>query len=98
MVYGCSGGVLFIPPHLVIEVVDSGEKTQIKDLFGFEMIAANKFTTAQIDQHIWTVEMLDQLVEFIKNDSRGEPYRNIDWTEEYSLAENITPDNMQSAL
>ena len=62
------------------------------------MIATNKFTTAQIDQHIWTVEMLDQLVEFIKNDSRGEPYRNIDWTEEYSLAENITPDNMQSAL
>lgn len=98
IVYGCSGGVLFIPPHLVIEVVDSGEKTQIKDLFGFEMIAANKFTTAQIDQNVWTVDMLDQLISFIKNDPRGEPYRSIDWTEEYNLAKNITSDKMQSAL
>ena len=38
IVYGCSGGVLFIPPHLVAEVVDGAAKTQVKDLFGFEMI------------------------------------------------------------
>ena len=35
VVYGCSGGVLFIPPHLVEEVVDGGAKTQVKDMFGF---------------------------------------------------------------
>ena len=43
IVYGCGGGVLFIPPHLVEEVVDGGEKTQIKDIFGFEMISKNVF-------------------------------------------------------
>ena len=45
VVYGCSGGVLFIPPHLVEEVVDGGAKTQVKDLFGFEMITQNIIIT-----------------------------------------------------
>ena len=42
VVYGCSGGVLFIPPQLVVDVVDDGAKTQVKDLFGFEMISQNQ--------------------------------------------------------
>ena len=62
IVYGCSGGVLFIPPQLVVEVVENGVKTQVKDIFGFEMIAQNRFTTAQIDLNVWTEEMLDLLV------------------------------------
>ena len=33
------GGVLFIPSHLVAEVVDGAAKTHVKDDFGFEMIA-----------------------------------------------------------
>ena len=48
IVYGCSGGVLFIPPHLVMEVVDSGAKTQVKDLFGFKMITLNKFRSEEL--------------------------------------------------
>ena len=78
IVYGCSGGVLFIPPHLVASVVDGAVKTQIKDLFGFEMISANRFTTAQIDKHIWTKEMLDLMVEFIKTNPLGEAYRCVE--------------------
>lgn len=98
VVYGCSGGVLFIPPHLVEEVVDGGAKTQVKDLFGFEMITQNKFTTAQIDKNTWTVEMLDLLMGFIQHDERAEPYRNLDWSREYDMARNGDPNDTQSAL
>ena len=98
IVYGCSGGVLFIPPQLVVEVVENGAKTQIKDVFGFEMIAANRFTTAQIDLNVWTEEMLDMLIEFINTDPRGAEYRNIDWSHEYELARSVGPNNTQSAL
>lgn len=98
VVYGCSGGVLFIPPSLVVEVVENGAKTQIKDLFGFEMITANRFTSAQIDKYTWTEEMLDMLVAFIREDPRGKEYRHLDWTVEYELARNGDPSDNQSAL
>ncbi|MDL2247404.1 hypothetical protein LJC05_01555 [Bacteroides sp. OttesenSCG-928-J23] len=98
VVYGCGGGVLFIPPHLVAEVVDSGAKTQVKDLFGFEMITANRFTTAQIDKNTWTLEMLDLLMEFIRTDPRGKEYRSLNWEVEYDLARNGDPNDTQSAL
>lgn len=98
VVYGCSGGVLFIPPHLVEEVVDGGAKTQVKDMFGFEMITQNKFTTAQIDKNTWTKEMLDMLMEFIRTDERAAAYRELDWSKEYDLALNGDPNDTQSAL
>lgn len=98
IVYGCSGGVLFIPPHLVPEVVEGAAKTQVKDMFGFEMITLNKFTTAEIDKNTWTEPMLDLLMEFIKTDPRAEKYRDLDWSAEYDLARNGDPNDTQSAL
>lgn len=98
VVYGCSGGVLFIPPQLVVDVVDGGAKTQVKDLFGFEMISQNKFTTAQIDKKTWSEEMLDLLMEFIRTGERAAAYRDIDWSKEYDLARNGDPTDTQSAL
>ncbi len=98
VVYGCGGGVLFIPPHLVAEVVDGGAKTQVKDMFGFEMITLGKFTTAQIDKNTWSESMLDMLVDFIRCDARAEAYRGLDWTNEYDLARNGDPNDTQSAL
>ena len=98
VVYGCSGGVLFIPPQLVVDVVDGGAKTQVKDLFGFEMISQNRFTTAQIDKNTWSEEMLDLLMEFIRTDERAAAYRDIDWSKEYELARNGDPTDTQSAL
>ena len=98
IVFGAGGGVLFIPSHLVAEVVDGASKTQVKDLFGFEMITQNKFTTAQIDKNTWTEEMLDLLMDFIEKDDRAEKYRGLDWTLEYDLARNGDPNDTQSAL
>lgn len=98
VVYGCSGGVLFIPPHLVQEVVEGGRKTQVKDIFGFRMITQNRFTTAQIDKNTWSEDMLDMLVEFIRTDPEGELFRELDWSREYDLARKGDPADTQSAL
>ena len=86
VVYGCSGGVLFIPPQLVADVVEGGAKTQVKDMFGFEMISENRFTTAQIDKNTWSEEMLDLLMEYIRTRQEAAPYRDLDWSREYELA------------
>ncbi len=98
IVFGAGGGVLFIPAHLVQDVVEGAAKTHVKDDFGFEMIAQNKFTTAQIDRNTWTEEMLDMLLDWIKNDPRGEEYRDLDWSKEYDLARNGDPNDTQTAL
>ncbi|MBQ2725507.1 MAG: RraA family protein [Clostridia bacterium] len=98
IVYGAGGGVLFIPAHLVPEVVDGAAKTHVKDDFGFEMISQGKFTTAQIDRATWTEEMLDMLTDWIHTDPRGEPYRQLDWSPEYDLARNGDPNDTQTML
>ena len=98
IVFGAGGGVLFIPAHLVPSVVDGAAKSHVKDDFGFEMISQNKFTTAQIDRNTWTTEMLDMLMDFIKNDPRGEEYRDLDWSAEYDAAINGDPNDTQTAL
>lgn len=98
IVFGAGGGVLFIPSHLVPEVVDGAAKTHVKDIFGFEMITQNIFTTAQIDKNTWTEDMLDLLVKFIREDPRGEEYRDLDWSKEYDLARNGDPNDTQTAL
>ena len=98
VVFGAGGGVLFIPSHLVADVVEGAAKTHVKDDFGFEMISQNKFTTAQIDKNTWSVEMLDMLMEWIKTDPRGEKYRDLDWSKEYDLAINGDPNDTQTAL
>lgn len=96
--FGAGGGVLFIPSHLVADVVEGAAKTHVKDDFGFEMICHGKFTTAQIDKNTWTEEMLDMLLDWIKTDPRGEGYRDLDWSKEYDLARNGDPNDTQTAL
>ena len=54
VVFGAGCGVLFIPSHLVADVVEGAAKTHVKDDFGFGMIGKGLFTTAQIDRNTWT--------------------------------------------
>jgi len=98
VVFGAGGGVLFIPSHMVAEVVDGAAKTHIKDIFGFEMITQNIFTTAQIDRATWTTDMLEPLINFINTDERGEEYRDLDWTKEFEEAKNEREDATQTSL
>lgn len=98
IVFGAGGGVLFIPSHLATEVVEGAAKTHVKDIFGFEMISRNVFTTAQIDKNVWTKDMLDKLVRFIQSDERGLAYRTLDWSAEYNSAVNGNAEDTQTAL
>ena len=88
IVYGYKGGVLFVPAHLVSYIIGEAKKPHVKDIFGFDMLKQNKYTTADIDLGIWPTFMLDELMEFIKNDPRVEEYRNLDWSKEYAKAQN----------
>ena len=47
---------------------------------------------------LWSEPMLDLLMEWIRTDPRGEPYRDLDWSHEYDLARNGDPNDTQSAL
>ena len=82
---------------LVEDVVLSAAKTQVRDIFGFEMISANKYTTAEVDKEVWPVSMLDELVAFIQSDPRCEQYRDIDWAPDYEKAK-AQAENSESAL
>ena len=87
VVFGYGGGVIFIPSHMVKEVIEFAKKMHVKDIFGFEMIKLGVYTTADIDIDVWPTEMMNRLVAFIKEDERGEQYRNLDWSKEFAAAE-----------
>ena len=80
IVMGTLSGVLFIPSHLVAEVINDAEKTHAKDIFGFEMIRKGTYTTAQIDSSVWNQDMMDNLLKFLDTDERCEKYRELDWS------------------
>ena len=96
VVFGCGGGVLFIPPQLIPEIVDGANKTRIKDMFGFEMISAGIYTTADIDRNVWPRKMLDELMNYIGREDSAAGFRGLDWNDEYKLAEEDA--DTQSAL
>ena len=87
VVFGYGGGVIFIPSHMVKEVIEFARKMHVKDIFGFEMIKLGVYTTADIDIDVWPTEMMNRLVAFIKEAERGEQYRNLDWSKEFAAAE-----------
>ena len=61
-----SHGVLFIPAHLVEEVVKTAEVTQIRDEFGWARLRDGVYTSGQIDSQ-WSEEIKKDFLEFVKN-------------------------------
>lgn len=61
-----SHGVLFIPAHLVEEVVKTAEVTQIRDEFGWARLREGVYTSGQIDSQ-WSEEIKQDFLEFVKN-------------------------------
>ena len=86
IVMGTESGVLFVPSHLVEEVINSAEKTHAKDVFGFDMLEQGIYTTAAIDNSVWNLEMMERLIEFVETDERCEKYRGLDWSLELGAA------------
>lgn len=57
-------GVIFIPAHLVEEIVLAGEFVQVKDSFGHKALIEGWFTTGQIDTK-WTDEIKTKFFEWL---------------------------------
>jgi regulator of RNase E activity RraA len=53
VVLGTPTGVMFIPPHLVQEVVETSEAIRVRDEFGKMRIAEGKYTSGEIDVSPW---------------------------------------------
>lgn len=53
IVLGTPTGVIFIPPHLVQEVVDTAEDVQSRDTFGKYCLSIGKYTPGEIDVSPW---------------------------------------------
>lgn len=85
VVYASQSGVLFIPSHLAEAVVISGEKSKIKDIFGFIRLRSGKYTNAQIDRS-WTTEIMMDFLEWIKTAPEGKPYLYLTWDNELEIA------------
>ena len=56
VVLGTPTGVIFIPPHLVEEVVEKSEETRLRDMFGKQRLREGRYTPGQIDSK-WTEEI-----------------------------------------
>jgi 4-hydroxy-4-methyl-2-oxoglutarate aldolase len=61
-----SHGVLFIPAHLVEEVVVTAEVTQIRDEFGWKRLRDGTYTSGQIDSQ-WSEEIKKDFLQFVKD-------------------------------
>ena len=53
VVLGTPTGVIFIPPHLVQEVVETAEDIQSRDEWGKSMLNIGKYTPGEIDVPTW---------------------------------------------
>jgi 4-hydroxy-4-methyl-2-oxoglutarate aldolase len=53
VVLGTPTGVTFIPPHLVQEVVEFAEEIHLRDNFGKQRLAEQKYTPGEIDVPKW---------------------------------------------
>ena len=65
IVLGTPAGVIFIPPHLAQEVVESSERIRLRDFWGKLMIKQGKYTPGEIDRK-WSEPMEDDFVEWSK--------------------------------
>lgn len=53
VVLGLREGVVFVPAHLAVEVVERSEMTRLRDAFGYQRLKAGVYTAGQIDAR-WT--------------------------------------------
>jgi 4-hydroxy-4-methyl-2-oxoglutarate aldolase len=65
VVLGLREGVVFIPAHLALEVVETSELTRLRDAFGFERLKAGVYTGGQIDA-AWTDDINDDFYGWVR--------------------------------
>ena len=65
VVLGTPTGVIFIPPHLVKEVVERSEEIRMRDFWGKAQIAEGRYTPGEIDRK-WEEHIEAQYAEWCK--------------------------------
>jgi len=65
IVLGSLTGLIFIPPHLVEEVVLTSEDISIRDQFGKQRLREGKYTSGQIDT-VWEDDIEADFQEWYK--------------------------------
>lgn len=65
VVLGLREGVIFIPAHLALEVVETSEIVRLKDEFGFQRLREGVYTGGQIDTK-WTDSIRNDFIKWIE--------------------------------
>lgn len=66
------GGVLFIPAHLALEVVETSEIVRLRDMFGHQRLREKKYTAGQIDSR-WTEEIEKDFAQWLSDNKTALP-------------------------
>jgi regulator of RNase E activity RraA len=85
VVMATSVGVLFIPPHLAELTVKLAEKSQVRDIFGFERLQDGTYTTADIDGS-WPLPVWNDFLGWMASSDTAADYRYLTWEEELAEA------------
>jgi regulator of RNase E activity RraA len=72
VVLGREGGVLFIPAHLALQVVETSEIVRLRDMFGHQRLREKKYTAGQIDSR-WTAEIEKDFSQWLKDNKAKLP-------------------------
>jgi len=72
VVLGRNGGVLFIPPHLALQVVETSEIVRLRDMFGHQRLREKKYTAGQIDSR-WPAEIERDFSQWLKDNKTALP-------------------------
>jgi hypothetical protein len=67
---GTPTGVIFIPPHLVQEVVETSEDIRVRDEFGKVRLDEGKYTSGEIDVSPWRYDIEADFVAWRKINSK----------------------------
>lgn len=66
IVLGTPTGVIFIPPHLIQEVVEKAEDIQSRDEWGKSMLNIGKYTPGEIDVPNWEPHIEEDYQQWLK--------------------------------
>ncbi len=69
VVLGTPTGVIFIPPHLVQQVIERSEDIRTRDRFGKQRLNEGHYTPGEIDG-MWTQNIEDNYKEWLKSGCR----------------------------
>lgn len=98
VVLGTGSGVIFIPAHLAELVAAAGEKTKLKDVFGFERLKEGVYTSAHIDVAVWQKYVMDDFQQWLKASPFAEEFKHLDWSEEIEASNNAVPGTIFTGL